>query len=63
MRIFLLIVLITTALSTKFVDIYKTEKQIQKEALYSCILNSKELREDIILFGYYKKTSWLQPKK
>ena len=45
MRITLLIVLIITALSKNFVNIYKTEKKIQKEALNKCILNSKELRE------------------
>ena len=47
MRIALLIVLIITALSKKYVDIYKTENQIQKETLNNCILNSIELREDM----------------
>jgi len=47
MRITLLIFLIITALSKNFADIYNTEKQIQKEALNKCILNSNELREDM----------------
>ena len=56
MRIALLIVLIISALSKKFVDIYKTEKQIQKEALYKCILNSNELRENIrVIYGDIQK--------
>ena len=56
MRIILLIALIITALSTKFVDVYKTEKKIQKEDLYKCILNSNELTEDIkVIYGDIKK--------
>ena len=47
MRITLLIVLIISALSKNFVDIYKNEKQIQKETLNKCILNSNELKEDM----------------
>jgi len=43
MRIILLIVLIISALSKNFVDIYKKEKEIQKEVLYNCIINSDEL--------------------
>ena len=47
MRITLLIALIITVLSKNFGDIYKTEKQIQKETLNKCILNSDELRKDM----------------
>ena len=56
MRITLLIVLIISALSKKFVDIYKAEKQIQKQSLYKCILNSNELRENIkVIYGDIQK--------
>ena len=47
MKIALLIVLIISALSKNFADIYRTENQIQKEILNKCILNSNELREDM----------------
>ena len=47
MRIALLIVLIITALSKNLYDIYKKERQIQKETFYKCILNSNELRESM----------------
>jgi len=47
MRITLLIVLIITALSKNFANIYETEKQIQKETLNKCILNSNELIKDL----------------
>ncbi len=56
MRIILLIVLIISALSKNIVDIYKTEKQIQKEVLYNCILNSDDLKEDVIaIYGEIQK--------
>jgi len=47
MRITLLIVLIITTLSKNFVNIYETEKQIQKETLKKCILNSNKLIKDM----------------
>ena len=57
MRIVLLIVLIITTLSKSFVEFYKTEKQIEKETLKKCILNSNELREDMkVIYGDIQKT-------
>ena len=47
MRITLLMFLMITVLSKKIGDIYKKERQIQKETLNECILKSKELKEDM----------------
>jgi len=57
MRFILLIALIVAVLSKNFVDIYKTDIQIQKESLYNCIIKSNELKEDIkVIYGEFQKT-------